>query len=156
MPGSSGRVVALVEEGRLVVAESDPVAGVLAPEVADAVVVEVGEHSVVDVRAGLRGSERVEGGLLRRDGVAVQPALLVGGLADDHAALELGVVAPDRRSGLGDEHVAGLEGDVVRDGVGPGGAAADLAAVAGGRAVLGAELAGVVGAERLSIARVAS
>ena len=86
--------------------------------------------------AGLGGLEGVEGCLLRLDRVAVELALLIGRLADDHSALELGVVAPERRGCLRDEHVAGLEGDVVRDRVGPGGAAADLAAVAGGRAVL--------------------
>src|SRR4029079_9712135 len=60
-PRLERRVVALVEEGRLVVAQADPVAGVLAPEVADAVFVQVVEHSVVYVSAGLRGLEGVEG-----------------------------------------------------------------------------------------------
>src|SRR5262245_15501867 len=43
-PGLERGLIALVEEGRLVVPKADPVARVLAPEVADAVVVEVREH----------------------------------------------------------------------------------------------------------------
>ena len=39
--------------------------------------VSIGEHSVVYVRAGLRGLEGVEGCLLRLDRVAVELALLV-------------------------------------------------------------------------------
>ena len=101
------------------VAQADPVAGVLAPEVADAVRVQVVEDGLVDVGAGDPGTEGVERSLLHRDNVLVQPALLVGRLADDHAALELRVVAPDRRGSLADEHVAWLEADVVRNGVRP-------------------------------------
>src|SRR5581483_6644602 len=109
---------------------------------------EVLRDRAVDVGARHAGPERVERHLLRGDDVLVQPALLVGRRPDHHAALELGVVAPDGRGRLGDEHVARLEDDVVRDGVGPGAPPADLAAVARGRAVLRPELAGVLRPER--------
>src|SRR5207248_739099 len=102
---------------------------------------EVGHHGAVDVRARRARPELVEGDLLRAHDVFEEAPLLVRRLADDHAALELRVVAPDRRGRLGDEHVAGLEADVVRDRVRPGRAAPDLTAVPRGRTVLRAELA---------------
>ena len=57
--------------------------------------------------------------------------LLVAGLADDHRALQLGVVAPHRRARPGDQHVPWLEDDVVGQGMGDRCVAPDLAAVAG-------------------------
>ena len=75
------------------------------------------------------GRKRLERDLLHGDRVVEQAAHLVGGRADDHRPLELRVVAPDRRARLGDEDVARLERDVVRDGMRPGAAQPDLAAV---------------------------
>ena len=98
--------------------------------------VEVVEDGAVDVGARHARPERRECDLLGGDDVRVEAALLLGGLADDHPALELRVVAPHRGGGLRDEHVARLEADVVRDRVRPGRAAADLAAIPGGGAVL--------------------
>ena len=95
------------------------------------------------------GTERGEGHLLGGDRVVEEAAHLVGRRADDHRALELGVVAPDRRARLGDEDVALLELDVVGDRVRPGAAQADLAAVAGRDAVGGRLLAAVRAVERL-------
>ena len=100
---------------------------------------EVAHDRAVDVGARRPRPDRGEGGLLRGDGVLEQPLLLVGRRADDHPALELGVVAPDRRARLGHEHVAGAELDRVRDRVRPRAADADLAAVAGRCAVRGRE-----------------
>jgi hypothetical protein len=75
--------------------------------------------------------------------VLEEAARLVARRPDDHGSLELGVIAPDRRARLRDEHVADLELDVVREGVRPGAAQADLTAVsrrrAVGRALLSAE-----------------
>ena len=64
------------------------------------------------------------------------PRLLVGRLADHHRPLELREIAPHRRARAGHEHVARLEDDVVRERVRDRRAAADLAAVAGGRAAV--------------------
>ena len=109
IPGSTTRVVADVEERRLVVAQADRVADVLAPVRQQVVLLEVAQHGAVDVGARDAGPERRERDLLRGDGVVEEPAHLVRRLADDHRALELGVVAPDGRARLGDEHVAFLE-----------------------------------------------
>jgi hypothetical protein len=142
-------VVADVEERRLVVAQADCVADVLAPVGQQVVVREVREHRTVDVGAGHSRTEGTEGHLLGRDRVVEEPAHLVRRLADDHRALQLGVVAPDRRAGLGDEDVALLELDVVGDRVRPRAPKADLAAVAGRDAVGGRLLAAVRAVERL-------
>ena len=80
------------------VAQPDPVADVLAPVVQQVVRLEVVDHRLVDVGAGDAGAERVEGRLLGGDRVIEEPSHLVGRGADDHRALELGVVAPDRRA----------------------------------------------------------
>ena len=129
------REVAEVEERRLVVAKADRMAGVLTPVGQQVVLLEVAHDGAVDVGAGDAGAECVEGGLLRGHGVVEEAAHLVGRRPDDHRALELGVVAPDRGARLGDEHVAGLELDVVRDRVRPGAAQPDLPPVAGRDAV---------------------
>ena len=131
------------------VAQADRVADVLAPVREQVVLLEVRQHGAVDVGAGRAGPERVEGDLLRGDRVVEEAAHLVGRLADDHRPLELGVVAPDRRARLGDEDVALLELDVVRDRVRPGAPQPDLAAVAGRDAVGGRLLAAVGAVERL-------
>ena len=110
---------------------------------------EVLEHRTVDVGAGDAGAQCVERGLLRRNRVVEEAAHLVGGSTDDHRALELGVVPPHGRGRLGDEHVAHLELDVVRDRVRPAAAAADLAAVARRGSVGRPLLAGVRRAERV-------
>ena len=112
-------MVADVEERRLVVAQADAVAGVLAPVPEQVVLLEVAHHGAVDVGAGGARPDRGEGGLLRGDGVVEEPPHLVGRRADDHRPLELRVVAPDRRARLRHEHVARLELDVVRDRVRP-------------------------------------
>ena len=124
------RVVADVEERRLVVAQPDRVARVLPPVREQVVVLEVAHDGAVDVGARHARPKRIERDLLRGDDVVEEPALLVGRRADDHRPLELGVVAPHRRARLRDEHVARLELDVVRDRVRPRAARADLAAVA--------------------------
>ena len=131
------------------VAEPDPVADVLAPVVEQVVRLEVVDHRLVDVGAGDAGAERVEGRLLGGDRVVEQPSHLVGRGADDHRPLELGVVAPDRRSRLGDEDLARLERDVVGDRVGPGAPLPDLAAIARRGAVRRRELPAVARPERL-------
>ena len=95
------------------------------------------------------GTQRAERGAARAEHVVEQAPHLVGRLADDHRPLELGVVAPDRSARLADEHVAGLEGDVVRDRVRPRAPLADLAPVAGRDAVRRGEPAAVGRAERL-------
>ena len=130
------------------VAQPDPVADVLAPVREQVVVLEVAQHGAVDVGAGHAGAECVERDLLRGDRVVEQAPHLVGRRADDHRPLELGVVAPDRRARLGDEHVALLELDVVGDGVRPRAPQPDLAAVAGRDAVGGRLLAAVGAVER--------
>ena len=148
-PRLDRRVVAQVEERRLVVAQADRVAGVLAPVRQQVVLLEVAHHRAVDVGARDARAERGEGDLLRGDGVVEEPARLVARRPDDHGPLELGVVAPDRRARLRDEHVAHLELDVVGDRVRPGAAQADLAPVAGRRAVGRALLPAEAIAERL-------
>ncbi len=137
--GLEHRRVAEVEERSLVIAQADPVAGVLPPVPEQVVLLEVAHDRAVDVGARRPRPDRGEGGFLRRDGVLEQSPLLVRRRADDHPALELGVVAPDRRARLGHEHVAGVELDRVRDRVRPCAADADLAAIAGGGAVRGRE-----------------
>ena len=81
--------------------------------------------------------------------VVEEASHLVRRRADDHCPLELGVVSADGGTRLRHEHVAGLESDVVRDRVGPGASAADLAAIAGLDAVGRGELAVVAVPDRL-------
>ena len=131
------------------VAQADRMAGVLLPVRQQIVGLEVLEHRPVDVRAGDARPEDAERNLLGGDGVVEQPPHLVRGPADDHRPLELGVVAPDRRARLADEHVAFPELDVVGDGVRPGAPEADLAAVPRRDAVGRGLLAAVRRAERL-------
>ena len=123
------------------VAQADRMPDVLAPVRHQIVGGEVVEHRVVDVRAGHAGPQRSERGFLCGEHVREEPAHLFGRRADHHRPLELGVVAPHRGARLGDEDVAELELDVVRDRVRPGAAAADLAAIARRRAVRRALLA---------------
>ena len=87
-------------------------------------------HRAVDIGRRDPRPQCIERDLLRRHDMVEEPALLVGRRADDHRALELGVVAPHRCACLRHEHVAWLEPDVVRNRVGPRAAAADLAAIA--------------------------
>jgi hypothetical protein len=83
------------------------------------VLLEVAHNGSVDVRAGDAGAERLERDLLRGDRVIEEAPHLVRGRPDDHGPLELGVVAPDRRTRLADEHIARLKLDVVGDRVRP-------------------------------------
>ena len=101
------------------VSEADRMAGVLAPIRQQIVSLEVAHHGAVHVGAGDAGSNRVEGDLLRRDGVLEEPSHLVGWRTDDHRPLELRFIAPDRRARLCHEYVAFPELDVVRDRVRP-------------------------------------
>ena len=142
-------MVADIEERRLVVAEPDAVAGVLAPIAEQVVLLEVPHDGAVDVCAGRAGSDRVDRDLLGCNGVVEEPPHLVRRLADDQRPLELGVVAPDRCARLGHEYVTGAKLDVVRDRVRPRAAQADLAAVACGHAVGGGQPAAVRVAELL-------
>src|SRR5439155_7721709 len=66
------------------------------------------------------------------------------GLADHHRPLELRVVPPYGRTGSGDEDVARLEDDVVRERVRNGRIATDLPAVTRFRAVLEEHALGAV------------
>jgi hypothetical protein len=109
-----------------VVAEPDRVPGVLAPGVEDPLLLEVREHRTVDVGARDPRAQRGEGDLLRGAHVIEMASHLVGGRPDDHRALQLRVVAPHGRRGLGDQHVAGAELDVVGDRVGPRAPLSDL------------------------------
>ena len=129
------------------VAEPDPVADVLPPGRQQVVRFEVGQHGAVDVGARDAWSQRVECDLLGGDGVVEHSSHLVTRSADDHAALELGVVPPDGSARLGDEEVTFLKLDVVGDGVRPGASEADLASIAGCGAVGRRLLAAVGGAE---------
>jgi hypothetical protein len=61
--------------------------------------------------------------------VVEEAAHLVGRSADDHGALELGVVPPDGSARLGDEDVPFLELDVVGHSVRPRAPEPNLAAV---------------------------
>src|SRR6476619_8051016 len=105
------------------------------PVVPEMVVVVAVANGAVDVRTTCARLDRLEGGVLQRDHVIEQLALLSRGLTDHHRSFELGEIAPDgsRRSGYQD--VALLKDDVVRKRVRNGGVAADLAAVAGACAV---------------------
>ena len=127
------------------VAQADRMADVLAPVRKQVVLLEVGQHGAVDLGARDAGTECRERGLLRGDGVVEEPAHLVRRLADDHRALQLGVVAPDGRARLGDEDVAFLEADVVGDCVRPRASQPDLAAIAR-RDAVGRRLLAAVGA----------
>src|SRR5262245_37416807 len=77
-PRLDRRAVADVEERRLVVAETDRVTGVLAPERQQVDRLEVAEHGLVDVSARGAGPDRVERGLLRREHVVEQAPHLLG------------------------------------------------------------------------------
>jgi hypothetical protein len=145
--GLERRRVADVEERRLVVAQADRVARVLAPVVDEIVLLEVAHDGAVDVGAGDPRSDRPERDVLGADGVVEEPPHLVGGRSDDQGALELGVVAPDRRARLRHEHVALLEADVVRDRMGPGAAEPDLPAIPGRHARGGRETPAVAVSE---------
>jgi hypothetical protein len=117
---------------RVVVGNAERVPGVVGAVLEQVVVFEVAKDGAVHVGAGGARPDRVEGDLLRGNGVVEEPPHLVGGRADDHRPLELGVVAPDRRARLRHEHVACAELDVVRDRVRPRAAQPDLAPVAAG------------------------
>src|SRR5580698_3401702 len=121
--------VSHVDERRLVHPEAGAVSHVLAPVACEAVLLEVRVHRTVDVGAGGTGNDRVERRLARREHVVEEPAHPAGGLADHHRAFQLCVVAPDGRACLAHEYIARLESDVVRDGVSPRAAVADLAPV---------------------------
>ena len=105
-------------------------ARVLAPVPLEVVAREVVHDRVVDVRACGARHDRRERRFPRSQHVVEEPAHPVGRRPDDERALELRLVAPDRRARLGDEHVAGLELDVVRDRVRPRAPRPDLAAEA--------------------------
>src|ERR1700733_11608732 len=128
--GLQRRGVSHVDERRLVHSKAGTVSHVLAPVACEAVLLEVGVHRAVDVGAGGTRNDRVERRLARCEHVVEEPAHPVGRLADHHRAFQLCVVAPDGRARLAYENLAGLESDVVRDGVSPGAAVADLAPVA--------------------------
>ena len=100
---------------------------------------EVVHDGAVDVRARRARPDRPERRLPRSEHVVEEPPHPVGRRAENERALELGLVAPDRSACLGDEDVADLELDVVRDRVRPRAPEPDLSAIAGFRAVAGAE-----------------
>ena len=81
------------------------------------------------------GRKRVEGDLLGGAHVLEMTSHLVRRRADDHGALELGVVAPYGCARLAHEDVARPEPDVVRDRVRPRAPLADLAPIARGGSV---------------------
>ena len=60
------------------VPQADRVAGVLPPERQQVVLLEVAHHGAVDVGARDARPERLEGDVLRRDGVVEEPAHAVG------------------------------------------------------------------------------
>ena len=127
--------VAEVEEGGFVVAQADGVADVVFPVGHEVVLVVVGADGAVHFGAGEAGLEGADGKFLEGKHVVEEAFLGVSGGADDHGAFEFGVVAPYGGAGTGDEDVAGLEGDVGSKGVGDGGVAPNLAAIARTRAV---------------------
>src|SRR5579859_3316978 len=128
--GLQRRRVSHVDERRLMHPEAGTVSYVLAPVACEAVLLEVRVHRTVDVGAGGTGNDRVERRLARCEHVVEEPAHPAGRLTDHHRAFQLCVVAPDGGPRLTHEHLARLESDVVRDGMSPGAAAADLTSVA--------------------------
>lgn len=124
--GLENRRITEIEEGDLVVAQADSVAAVVAPEGHQVVVLVILAHGPIDLGAAHAGPQGLEGDLLGALHMVEHAMLLVRGPADDHGPLQLRVVAPHGCPGPAHQHVAGLEGDVVGQGVGDGRPPADL------------------------------
>ena len=105
------------------------------PVLPQPVLVVVRADRAIDVRAAGTGLHGVECGVLERDHVIEELALLGGGLPDHHRSFQLGVVAPHRRPGAGHQDIAFPESDVVRERMRDGRVPPDLSAVAGLRTV---------------------
>src|SRR5256884_9195768 len=83
------RVVADIEERRLMVSEADRMAGVLAPIRQQIVSLEVAQHGAVHVGAGDAGPNRVEGDPLRSAGGLEEPSNPAGWRTVDNRTLQL-------------------------------------------------------------------
>lgn len=129
--GTDRRVIAPVEERRLMAEEPDAVPRVMADIFGKPFLRKIVLHGFIDGRKGNAGFNRGEGDLLRLVHVAEKFFLLLGNRFDEHGSFQFADVAEDAGAGAGHQRVPFGKNNILRDRMREGGFGPDLPAEGG-------------------------